>query len=153
MSEKWNWWETSQLQPLPQISHQSYDNTIPVVLSDYQLWSTGNSWWCVVERRDTGIIYFNLPLYLSTTHRHLLTTRADNLLLLMVKSKVSVVIASLSSGFLSDPGPIIVYPCQSLTDSLTRSLVKDWTNWPKFADYADYAETYQTKPTKPNIPN
>ena len=27
--------------------------------------------------------------------------------------------------FLSDPGPIIVYPCQSLTDSLTNDLVED----------------------------
>ena len=37
--------------------------------------------------------------------------------------------------FLSDPGPIIVYPSQwlthSLTDSLTDDLVEDWMNWPK----------------------
>ena len=30
--------------------------------------------------------------------------------------------------FLSDPGPIIVYACQSLTDSLTDSLTTFW-NW------------------------
>ena len=45
---------------------------------------------------------------------------------------------SISMGhcFLSDPGPIIVYACQSLTDDP----VEDWTNWPKYADYADYAD-------------
>ena len=42
--------------------------------------------------------------------------------------------------FLSDPGPIIVYPCQWLTDSLTNDLVEDWMNWPKYADYAYYAD-------------
>ena len=46
--------------------------------------------------------------------------------------------------FLSDPGPIIVYPSQwltdSLTDSLTNELVEDWMNWPKCADFADYVD-------------
>ena len=46
--------------------------------------------------------------------------------------------------FLSDPGPIIVYPCQSLTHwlthSLTDDLVENWMNWPKYADYADHAD-------------
>ena len=46
--------------------------------------------------------------------------------------------------FLSDPGPIIVYPSQWLTHSLTNwRHVEDWINWPKsadFADYIDYAE-------------
>ena len=32
--------------------------------------------------------------------------------------------------FLSDPGPIIVYPCHSLTNSLTDDLVEDLMNWP-----------------------
>ena len=45
--------------------------------------------------------------------------------------------------FLSDPGPIIVYPSQwlthSLTHSLTNDLVEDLMNWPKYADYAVYA--------------
>ena len=43
-------------------------------------------------------------------------------------------------GFLSDPGPIIVYPCQWLTHSLTNELVEDWMNWPKYADHADQAD-------------
>ena len=30
--------------------------------------------------------------------------------------------------FLSDLGPIIVYPCQSLTDSLTDEVVEDLMN-------------------------
>ena len=34
------------------------------------------------------------------------------------------------SYFLSDPGPIIVYPCQWLTHSLTDDLVEDLMNWP-----------------------
>ena len=46
--------------------------------------------------------------------------------------------------FLLDPGPIIVYPCQSLTHwlthSLTDDLVENWMNWPKYADYADHAD-------------
>ena len=42
--------------------------------------------------------------------------------------------------FLSDPGPIIVYACQSLTHWLTHGLVEDWMNWPRYADYADHAE-------------
>ena len=37
---------------------------------------------------------------------------------------------------LSDPGPIIVHPCQSLTNEL----VEDLMNWPKYADYANYAD-------------
>ena len=49
-----------------------------------------------------------------------------------------------SDKFLSDPGPIIVYPCHSLTDwltdSLTDDLVEDWMNWPKYADFADYVD-------------
>ena len=40
--------------------------------------------------------------------------------------------------FLSDPGPIIVYPSQWLTDWLTHwltnELVEDLMNWSKYAD-------------------
>ena len=42
--------------------------------------------------------------------------------------------------FLSDPGPIIVYPCHSLTNSLTDDLVEDLMNWPQYADYADHTD-------------
>ena len=48
--------------------------------------------------------------------------------------------AVVKAQFLSDPGPIIVYPCQWLTDSLTNDLVEDWMNWPKCADFADYVD-------------
>ena len=51
------------------------------------------------------------------------------------------------STFLSDPGPIIVYPCQSLTDWLTNLLKLEWfdpsllkMNWP--------LQTMQTMLTK-----
>ena len=44
------------------------------------------------------------------------------------------------SSFLSDPGPIIVYACQSLIDSISQKLVEDLINWPKYAKYADHAE-------------
>ena len=38
--------------------------------------------------------------------------------------------------YLSDPGPIKVYPCQWLTDWLTN-----WRPcWPRYADYTEYAE-------------
>ena len=51
---------------------------------------------------------------------------------------------SANQEFLSDPGPIIVYPSQWLTDSLTHwlshDLVEDWMNCPKYADYADHAD-------------
>ena len=57
--------------------------------------------------------------------------------------------------FLSDPGPIIVYACQSLTDSLTDVLLElmsqpcwnadytayaDYANYADYVDYADYTE-------------
>ena len=46
--------------------------------------------------------------------------------------------------FLSEPGPIILYPSQWLTHSLTNwltdDLVEDWMNWPKYADFADYVD-------------
>ena len=35
------------------------------------------------------------------------------------------IIVFLSVSFLSDPGPIIVYACQSLTNSLTHDLVEN----------------------------
>ena len=53
-------------------------------------------------------------------------------------SKVTVNV--LTSDFLSDPGPIIVYPCQWLTHSLTDDLVEDLMKWPKCADFADYVD-------------
>ena len=46
--------------------------------------------------------------------------------------------------FSLDPGPIIVYACQQLTDwlthSLTNEIVENWMNWPKYADYEDYVD-------------
>ena len=57
-----------------------------------------------------------------------------------------------SKAFLSDPGPIIVCPCQSLNDSLTNLLKLDVTTllkikWidldayvGKYAEYAEHAE-------------
>ena len=46
----------------------------------------------------------------------------------------------LISIFLSDPGPIIVYPGQQLSHWLSHDLVEDLMNWPKCADYADYVD-------------
>ena len=42
--------------------------------------------------------------------------------------------------FLSDPGLIIVYACQWLTNSLTHDFFEDLMNWPNYVDYADYAK-------------
>ena len=43
--------------------------------------------------------------------------------------------------FLSDPGPIIVYPCQWLTHYwLTNKLVENWMSSPKYIDYAYYPD-------------
>ena len=70
-----------------------------------------------------------------------------------------------SKAFLSDPGPIIVYPCQSLNDSLTNLLKLDVTTllkikWidldayvGKYAEYAKYAENAENRENAENAEN